>query len=671
MPEMAQKDLFRAVDSLVKSWPTGDYVHHVRLQQDKGPYDGCVFQVMFSIPVPTQPVPEHCAVATFTAKPPNPDDEDDTEVKISYTMDTQQQKLPGHLPIRKQWLDAAIRRKQHIAAATQMFNTTSKLPAPQPFVPGMYKAAQAVVDTAFDGLEENEERVMDAMAALGEAQDLAARNDEENVYELEQLLVGIFQDADKDGNGWLDPGEFNALLETAELDLDPMEKRQLLMLADANGDGRIEYSEFAPLGADVIQTMRMRKLQAQENELKEGMAEMQARQMLHGLGEEAVTQTLTEAFRSFDKDGSGRLERAEIVSCLQSLTLGATQLTPNEIRMIMAYIDEDCSGTVEYNEFAPLMFNWMVEALKLGFLQAQMSELEMYVLSHLSQYDQGHSGVLPFETLKQGLFEMDLVQLTPIQVHTLLADASFNDDGHVEIEPFVRKGAPLVQKMCDPTLEHKRMTVSKMATITPLQALTADEKHRLAQMAAAVFQQYDEDKSGKLDRLEFHKCLTESKLGFSERQIAYMMAGADVSEDGQIDYGEFASLFENCILELARVDAVEKMLRNQEAAEIEHRVQYDMALMLDELLIPLHLAFDIAGGDEESGCEAAVLCEIMRTKGGEWGLAGVSIEAMCERIDMFTALTWRQVVEIIEQLATGVDPNAPFDAPPPEAAPAA
>ena len=223
----------------------------------------------------------------------------------------------------------------------------------------------------------------------------------------------------------------------------------------------------------------------------------------------------------------------------------------------------------------------------------------------------------------------------------------------------------------DPTLEHKRMTVSKMATITPLQALTADEKHRLAQMAAAVFQQYDEDKSGKLDRLEFHKCLTESKLGFSERQIAYMMAGADVSEDGQIDYGEFASLFENCILELARVDAVEKMLRNQEAAEIEHRVQYDMALMLDELLIPLHLAFDIAGGDEESGCEAAVLCEIMRTKGGEWGLAGVSIEAMCERIDMFTALTWRQVVEIIEQLATGVDPNAPVDAPPPEAAPAA
>ncbi len=34
--------------------------------------------------------------------------------------------------------------------------------------------------------------------------------------------------------------------------------------------------------------------------------------------------------------------------------------------MIMSYLDEDESGTIEYNEFAPLMFNWMVEALKLG-----------------------------------------------------------------------------------------------------------------------------------------------------------------------------------------------------------------------------------------------------------------------------------------------------------------
>ena len=50
--------------------------------------------------------------------------------------------------------------------------------------------------------------------------------------------------------------------------------------------------------------------------------------------------------------------------------------------------------------------------------------------------------------------------------------------------------------------------------------------------------------------------------------------------------------------------------------------------------------------------------EIMQLKGPEWGLHPASVAMLCERIDMFNALTWRQVVEIIEQLATGVDPTA-------------
>ena len=218
--------LYRAVDDLVKSWQTGDYVHHVRQLKDNGPMNGTTFQVSFSIPQPTKPVPEHVANATFTVVPPNPDDED-SEMKITYTVETQQQKLPGHLPIRKQWLDAAVRRKQQVAAATHMFNTTTKLPVPQPFVPGMYKAAAALVDTAIGGIEENEERIMDSMQALDEARAVEARNAEESLQELEELLVGIFQDADKDGNGVLDPSEFSQLLDTAELELDPMEKRQV------------------------------------------------------------------------------------------------------------------------------------------------------------------------------------------------------------------------------------------------------------------------------------------------------------------------------------------------------------------------------------------------------------------------------------------------------------
>ena len=71
--------------------------------------------------------------------------------------------------------------------------------------------------------------------------------------------------------------------------------------------------------------------------------------------------------------------------------------------MIMSYIDEDESGTIEYNEFAPLMFNWMIEALKLGFLASETSEIQEYLYAHCSSYDDQNSGALNYHTLKTAL----------------------------------------------------------------------------------------------------------------------------------------------------------------------------------------------------------------------------------------------------------------------------
>lgn len=233
--------LFKAVDELVKSWATGDYVHHVRHLRDRD--DGAQdFLVIFSIPEPSKPVPEHVAQATFHVVPPPPDDEEGV-MKITYTVETQKQRLPSRLPIRKAWLDAAVRRKRMVGASSQMFAQTGRLPTPQAFVPGMYKAQAAIEAEAMDGLEANEERLQRAMHDLDDMADVEQRNLFETDEELEQLLVSIFNDADKDGNGYLDRGEFSQLLDTAELGLEQSEKIALLSMADCNGDGHIEYKE--------------------------------------------------------------------------------------------------------------------------------------------------------------------------------------------------------------------------------------------------------------------------------------------------------------------------------------------------------------------------------------------------------------------------------------------
>ena len=122
-------------------------------------------------------------------------------------------------------------------------------------------------------------------------QEIAARN-YESTEELEKVLVGIFNDGDSDGNGYLDPAEFMKLLETADLGLDASDKRQLLVLADANGDGKIEYAEFAPLGADIIHMMRIRQLHQEEQNVTSEAYELRARQTLHGMGEVRISERL-------------------------------------------------------------------------------------------------------------------------------------------------------------------------------------------------------------------------------------------------------------------------------------------------------------------------------------------------------------------------------------------
>ena len=82
---------FKAVSELVKSWSIGDYVYHVRHIGDKGS-KGLEFLVIFSIPEPTLPVPSQCANATFLVKLPEEDAEESAVPKISYTVETQQQR---------------------------------------------------------------------------------------------------------------------------------------------------------------------------------------------------------------------------------------------------------------------------------------------------------------------------------------------------------------------------------------------------------------------------------------------------------------------------------------------------------------------------------------------------------------------------------------------------
>jgi hypothetical protein len=254
--------------------------------------------------------------------------------------------------------------------------------------------------------------------------------------------------------------------------------------------------------------------------------------------------------------------------------------------------------------------------------------------------------------LRQAITDADLVRLTPVQVHSLMSYATADSTGEVDYAAFAPGAARLINKLLDPTLTHKRVMVSKMAKVSPLEALTPEEKQRLLTMAETVFKQYDKDKSGKLERAEFQKCLVASKIGFSDRQIAALLAAADEDASGSIDYGEFERLFNECILAISRLDAVNKIMDEGDAelaAQAGNAVAATVHALLNDLMIPFSLAFDLVAGGETYGDGPAVASALM-TKADEWGLPQQGVAGICRLLEGKRRISWAQIVALLEKV---------------------
>jgi len=274
----------------------------------------------------------------------------------------------------------------------------------------------------------------------GGAQDM----DPLSIGDIETIIQDLFRKYDQDGNCFLDPKEFQSLMEDLQqrLEFPPDEIYRFLAEADMNADGMIEYEEFIPLAIQIIQGMyakkRLEMHMTEVNKKAEGI-------LVHGMSREELTQLVESIFKRMDADGSGVLSKQEFVQALTAMELG---LTRREINNIMFRVDQDDDGNIDYNEFVPFAFDLLRKLTSMRLLETELEndELLQYLNDLFKAKDTEMSGALHADDVRDVLHQA-MLGLSRMQIYTVISEAEITADGTIAYGTFLHRAVGLIRSM--------------------------------------------------------------------------------------------------------------------------------------------------------------------------------------------------------------------------------
>lgn len=360
--------------------------------------------------------------------------------------------------------------------------------------------------------------------------------------ELEQLLTQMFHEADVDGSGALSMTEFREVLKMADLGLSDRETKRVMAEADFDGNGEISYAEFIPLAVDLVQSMYAKMEMEQARAQEEDDAREEAKNyLLHGMTKEEVENVMMEIFHKSDADGSGALSLTEFQKCCRDADIG---LTRKEVNILMHQCDVDGDGHISYEEFVPLCFEMLTEILKDELLQEKRSptELEQFLVQLFSEADVEGIGALSPLAMKEVIKGADF-GLTRLQIHSVLAEAEYDEDGMSDYRKFAPKAAEMIYRLLDMDTQ-----IERAEAIQNLQSSGQDfstvHGYGQADVEAVLTQELqgaDASGSGVMHINEVLKCLQTSALQLNAGEVSALLSAAEVDPDGMCQYMTLAA----------------------------------------------------------------------------------------------------------------------------------
>ncbi|XP_053380399.1 uncharacterized protein LOC123564203, partial [Mercenaria mercenaria] len=215
-----------------------------------------------------------------------------------------------------------------------------------------------------------------------------------------------------------------------------------------------------------------------------------------------------EAFRLFDKDGSGTISTKELGIVMK--TLGETK-SDAELAKIIAEVDADGNGEIDFNEYLEMMANRM-----------SYNGSADQIREAFKVFDREEKGYLTVEELRHIMTNLG-ERLADEEVDEMLSIVDADGNGCIDYED----QTVLILELVPPP-----------PTKTQADKLTAEE---IAEFKEA-FHLFDKDGSGTISTKELGivmRSLGETK---SDAELEKIIAQVDVDGNGEIDFDEYLEM---------------------------------------------------------------------------------------------------------------------------------
>ncbi|XP_023052832.1 troponin C, skeletal muscle isoform X1 [Piliocolobus tephrosceles] len=143
------------------------------------------------------------------------------------------------------------------------------------------------------------------------------------------------------------------------------------------------------------------------------------------LSEEMIAE-FKAAFDMFDADGGGDISVKELGTVMRML--GQTP-TKEELDAIIEEVDEDGSGTIDFEEFLVMMVRQMKEDAK-GKSEEELAEC-------FRIFDKNADGYIDPEELAE-IFRASGEHVTDEEIESLMKDGDKNNDGRIDFDEFLK-----------------------------------------------------------------------------------------------------------------------------------------------------------------------------------------------------------------------------------------